>query len=79
MKQYVICLRINNILYFFESERSGVIYKDGTRREPEGTFSPCFKDAIIYNDRWWAECISAGYEGSQVKSLDQVIKEIGGC
>ena len=78
--EYVICLEIEGNLYFFESERMGVIYPDGTRREPEGTFSPALKDAIVYNDRWWAECISASYEGAVVKTIDQVIQQLErGC
>ena len=76
--EYVICLEIEGVLYFFESEKQGVIFKDGTKREPEGTFSPSLKDAIVYKDRWWAECISASYEGAVVKTIDQVIDIIGG-
>ena len=76
--QYVICLEIEGALYFLESEKQGVIFKNGTRREPEGTFSPALKDAIIYNDRWWAECISASYEGALVKPINSVIKMING-
>ena len=75
--RYVICIKYKGVTHYLCEEKGGVILRDGTKREPEGIFSPILNDAIFFNDKWWAQCICASYQGAVVKTINQIFKMLG--
>lgn len=70
---FVVVLILEGVSHYFEHEEMGTIdpYTHKTIKKPMGYFSTDLKLARKYLERWQAEAVSAGYEGSHV----EVIKE----
>ena len=72
-KVYVVSLTLEGVKHYFEHEEMGLLDPSThkTIKKPMGYFTTDLKLAKKFLERWWAEAVSAGYEGSHV----EVIKE----
>ena len=63
--------------FYFEHEEMGLLdpKTHKTIREPMGYFTDHKKGACFFGDRWQAEAISAGYEGTHVEEVLTKCKE----
>lgn len=70
---YVITILINGKTHYFEHEVVGLLDASThkTIRKPTGYFSTDVRDAKKFLERWQAEAVSAGYEGSHVETIKQ--------
>lgn len=68
---YVVVVNLEGVPHYFEYEHMGTIdpYTKETLKKPMGYFCPDVKHARKFRDRWQAEVVSAGYEGSHIEVI----------
>ena len=70
-KCYVVSITLGGVKHYFEHEEMGILdpATHKTIKKPMGYFTTDLKLARKFLDRWFAEAVSAGYEGARVESI----------
>ena len=68
---YVITIKINGRVHYFEHEEMGTInpITEKTIKKPRGFFSTDVKDAKKFHEKWMAEVVASAYKGAHVELI----------